>query len=214
MTSGLPVSGTEATEGILNEAASALRRGLVVAIPTDTVYGLAVDPSFVGACDRLFEIKHRPSVTAIAVLAADSDQVKALVAPGAWSDSAEKLSQKFWPGPLTMVLQRDPGLTWDLGGSGTTVGVRIPASEDVKSLCKAIGPLAVTSANIHGAEPAKNDAEVRAMFRIGIEVIVEGSCDDVEPSTVVDLTGDTPGCFRDGAIPWSDIVNALRGAPE
>jgi tRNA A37 threonylcarbamoyladenosine synthetase subunit TsaC/SUA5/YrdC len=96
-------------------AVEALLAGQPVILPTDTVYGVAVDPSRPGATERLFAIKERPTDVALPVLAADHEQALGLA--GAVPDAARRLAERFWPGGLTLVLARHPGVTWDLGGA-------------------------------------------------------------------------------------------------
>jgi tRNA threonylcarbamoyl adenosine modification protein (Sua5/YciO/YrdC/YwlC family) len=190
------------------DAASALAAGAVVGVPTDTVYGLAVDPSRPGATAALFALKERPADLALPVLVAGVAQVRVLVAPGAWSPEAVRLADAFWPGALTMVLARRPGLEWELGGDPATIGVRYPAAEPVLRLCRAVGPLATTSANRHGEPPLTTAAEVVRQFGDAVAVVDGGRCDAMA-STVVDLLAAPATCVRRGAISWEDITAVL-----
>src|ERR1700722_12928346 len=105
-------------------AVDALRAGLVVAIPTDTVYGLAVDPSAPGATDLLFAVKARPNSVETPILVSGEEQAEAVVAPGAWTARVRHLTRRWWPGPLTIVVERRGDLSWALGGDATTIGLR------------------------------------------------------------------------------------------
>src|SRR3954468_12745678 len=125
---------------------AALEAGLVVAIPTDTVYGLAADPFRPGATDRIFEAKKRPRDVELPVLVADVEQALSLCAQELVAAGARRLMERFWPGPLTLVLPRRPGLDADLGSDDLTIGVRCPAHVVARTLCARVGPLAVTSA--------------------------------------------------------------------
>ena len=139
----------------MRAAAEALADGAVVAVPTDTVYGLAVDPAQPEAVARLFALKGRPADVPLPILVAGPEQV-AMVA-GELEPAARHLADRYWPGPLTLVVPRRPGFTVDLGGppaARQTVGVRRPDHPVVVALCELLGPLAVTSANLHGAPPA------------------------------------------------------------
>ncbi len=187
---------------------AALGAGLVVAIPTDTVYGLAVDPSVPGATDRLFAMKQRPAGLALPVLVSDLDQGAGLARGGAMTWRARKLAERFWPGALTMVVVRRLGLDWELGGDPATIGLRCPASAVARELCGAVGPLAVTSANPHGDEPAHSVGEVAGAFGPELLVVDGGRCEAVV-STVVDTTVDPPRCARQGGIAWEDVLGAL-----
>ena len=141
--------------GALREAAAALADGAVVAVPTDTVYGLAVDPAQPDAVERLFALKGRPADVPLPILVAGPEQVAQVA--GHLEVAAQALAERYWPGPLTLVVPRRPGFTVDLGGPAAarqTVGVRRPDHPVVVALCEMLGPLAVTSANLHGEEPA------------------------------------------------------------
>jgi L-threonylcarbamoyladenylate synthase len=182
----------------LDDAAAALLAGEVVAMPTDTVYGIAVDPSRPGATDRLFAIKERPGDVAIPVLAADADQALALATDV--PRVARALADAFWPGGLTIVLPRRPGLGFDLGGpDDATIGVRVPDHEVPRALARAVGPLATTSANLHG-RPTPETAEAVAAELAGVAVVLDGGRCSGAPSTVVVCTGGELRVVREGRI--------------
>ena len=196
--------------GALREAVAALADGAVVALPTDTVYGLAVDPTHPEAVGRLFACKGRPADVPVPILVAGPDQV-ALVA-GDLEAAAEAMAHRFWPGPLTLVVPRRPGFDVDLGGQDAarrTVGVRRPDHPVVVALCELLGPLAVSSANRHGASPATTAAEVVLAF-VGSDqptlILDDGTCDGL-PSTVVECRGSDSHCLREGALPWSEFFD-------
>jgi len=205
----------------LSLAVEALRAGSVVALPTDTVYGLAVDPSSPHAVERLFALKERPSDVALPLLVATRAQVGAVAGP--LDGVARDLAGRYWPGPLTLVVPRRKDFDADLGGPPSareTVGVRLPAHPLVVSLCTELGPLAVTSANLHGAPPATTAGEVAAAFagggqsgNGGIAAILDGGRCDRSPSTVVECLGGPARCLRPGAIPWSEIQEQGPGGP-
>lgn len=169
----------------LDEAVEALRRGGVVAIPTDTVYGLVTT---LAHADRLFEAKQRPPDVDLPVLCADREQAQSLAAVPL-SDLADR-----WPGPLTLVVRRAPSLTADLGAHHETVGLRVPAHDVPRELARRVGPLASTSANRHGEPPCTTAEEVRAVFDV---LVVDGGTCDGKPSTVVDCTGPEPHVLRE-----------------
>jgi L-threonylcarbamoyladenylate synthase len=186
----------------LAEAADVLLAGGVVAVPTDTVYGLAALASEPAAVDLLFELKNRPREVQVPVLVADVEQARALAVIAA--PYVEALISRYWPGALTIVLDR-------LDGDGT-VGVRCPASAVVQELCRHVGPLATTSANVHGEPPLTTAAAVEAQFGPSLAVIDGGPCDG-QPSTVIDCTdGSGPVLLRAGAIDFSDI-ESVSGLP-
>lgn len=201
MTAGPGTTG-EPPEG-LGAAAAALRAGLVVGIPTDTVYGLAADPSRPGATAQLFALKGRPTDAELPVLVADTAQAEELAGPDGLPPVARALVARFWPGALTIVVSRRDGLEWELGGTGDTIGLRCPASEIARALCRTVGPLATTSANRHGEPPHAGAAEVTADFPE--LVVVDGGRCDGAPSTVVDVTVSPPVCLRAGGVPWPEV---------
>ncbi len=202
--------------GAVALAAEALAEGSVVAVPTDTVYGLAVDPCRPEAVERLFALKQRPADVALPVLVAGSDQVEALARP--LETAAQALAGRFWPGPLTLVVPRRPGFAVDLGGRRSarrTVGIRWPDHQLVQELCRRLGPLAVTSANIHGSAPATRAEQVAQAFAGAGQpvVILDGGVCDGVPSTVVECRGPTSRCLREGALPWNEILDHRPGRP-
>ncbi len=200
-------------------AARALSGGSVVAVPTDTVYGLAADPTRPEAVARLFALKHRPTEVALPLLVGGRDQTADVA--GDLDPVAERLAQRFWPGPLTLVLPRRVGFDTDLGGPPSarrTVGVRVPDDGFVLALCAQVGPLAVTSANRHGSPPAITARQVAAVFGDGYGdggdpvLIIDGGVRDGTPSTVVECLGTACRGLRQGAIPWSEIFDQGTGA--
>lgn len=188
-------------------AVRALSGGDIVGLPTDTVYGVAADPFRTGASDRLFLLKGRPRNVVLPVLVADSRQAFSLCT--AVPDSALALAERFWPGPLTLVLPRRPDLGADLGEDDVTVGVRCPAHPVPLALCAEMGPLATTSANRHQELPATTArGVVEAMGPDLVLVLDAGTCNE-PPSTVVDCTGREPKILRAGRLAAEDIFNAL-----
>jgi L-threonylcarbamoyladenylate synthase len=205
--------------GAVREAAAALADGAVVAVPTDTVYGLAVDPTQPEAVERLFALKGRPTDVPLPILVAGPEQV-ALVT-GQLEAAALALAERYWPGPLTLVVPRPPGFTVDLGGpvaARQTVGVRRPDHPVVVALCELLGPLAVTSANLHGDPPATSAQEVVQAFAGSDqpEMVLDGGVCDGVPSTVVECRGPASRCLREGALAWSVLQGAdgpVSGGP-
>jgi release factor glutamine methyltransferase len=193
-------------ESAVKSAGEALRAGLVVAVPTDTVYGVAVDPSVPGAIDRLFAVKHRPREVSIAVLVASPDDASRLAVV---SGRAARLMARFWPGPLTIVFERAAGVVdLDLGGDPATVGVRCPDHDLVRSLAGEVGPLATTSANRHH-EPTPTDAAgVAAVFGDEVAVVVDGGVCAGAPSTVVSVVGGELSLLREGRLRWAEILES------
>lgn len=204
-------------EGGLVAAIEALGKGSVVALPTDTVYGLAALPTLPAAVDQLFLLKGRPKDVPLPVLVGSWGDVDLLAGP--LDTAAELLAGKFWPGPLTLVVPREPGFVADLGGptaARKTVGVRWPEHPVIEYLCNKLGPLVVTSANLHGSPPATTAAEVTDAFsdlasEVAPAVILDGGRCDGVPSTVVECRGPATRCLREGAIPWRELAGASTG---
>lgn len=189
----------------LDEAAKVLADGGVVVLPTDTVYGLAVNPFVPGATERLFAVKRRPHDVDLPVLVSEAGDAAALATDV--PDAATALMQRWWPGPLTLVLRRQPGFTVDLGARSDTIGLRCPAHETVRHLAMWVSPLAITSANRHREPTPRTALEVAAVFGDEVDLVVDGGVCDGAPSTVVDATGDELTLLREGAIPWSELVS-------
>jgi tRNA threonylcarbamoyl adenosine modification protein (Sua5/YciO/YrdC/YwlC family) len=178
---------------------------MVVAIPTDTVYGLAVDPSQPGAVDRVFALKERPGEVALPVLVTGWGQVEMVA--GTLEGAAQGFADQYWPGPLTLVVPRRGRFRADLGGelaASWTVGLRWPDHPVVQALCTAIGPLAVTSANRHAEPPATSAEDVIVAFTGDdrLSAVLDGGVCDGAPSTVVECRGPVSRCLREGAIRW------------
>ena len=205
----VPALGEPPPPEAIGEAAHALKAGQLVALPTDTVYGLAVDPFHTGATDRLYAAKRRPRQVDLPVLVADLEQALALVI--GLTDAARRLMERFWPGALTLVLPRRPDVQADLGSDEATVGVRCPDHAVPRALCRVAGPLATTSANLHGQPPLTTATEVAATFGEALGLVLDGGACARSPSTVVDCTGVEPRLLREGRIPWAGVVAATAG---
>ena len=187
----------------------ALAAGKVVAVPTDTVYGLAVDPRLAGAVDRVFVLKQRPEQFQLPVLIADPAGLVDLAEATA---AAERLISRYWPGPLTLVLPRRSGIAFDLGGDSATIGLRCPANSLLRELLRSTGPLAVTSANRHGEAPLRTADEVRGHFGAAVTAVLDGGRCDGRPSTVISLTGAGVKCLREGALLFAELAAIAVGS--
>ncbi len=185
----------------LQAALDALSSGLLVGVPTETVYGIAADPFSAEAVDGLFCLKGRPEDRPLPILAADA---KAVAGVARFDERAYEAAERYWPGPLTLVLPRAPGLPSWLGDlERGSIGVRVPDHAVALSLLATAGPLAVTSANRSGGEPAVDDAGARATLGDEIAVYLAGGGSGWAPSTVVDLTGPIARVLRPGPVAWS-----------
>lgn len=191
-------------------AARAVRAGGVVALPTETVYGIGADPASAVAVSRLFALKQRPEGVPLAVLVAEPAEAESLALLG---PAASALAARYWPGPLTIVLARRPGLGLHLGGDDSTVGVRCPDQPVAGALLRLTGPLAVTSANVHTEEPARDAAGVRRAFPAGLDAVIDAGRCEGTPSTVVSLVGDGPVVLREGAIEAGEVLAVSSSRP-
>jgi L-threonylcarbamoyladenylate synthase len=194
------------------DAVSFLRAGGLVAMPTDTVYGVGVALGAEDGLKRLFAAKDRPLDRAIVLLVADLDQAGSV---GVLSPAARTLALRFWPGGLTLVLtQRTAaGLPLELTAGRSTIGVRMPDHECPRALARALGPLPVTSANLSGEPDARDAAAVMDQLGARIDLILDGGpARGGVPSTVVDCSGEAPRILRAGAIDDAAIFGALREA--
>ena len=205
----VPAFGDPPPSRAVEQAVKALAAGQVVALPTDTVYGLAADPFTTGGADRLFLVKRRPREMELPVLVADEEQALSLAT--AVPPSARRLMERFWPGALTVVLPRSPELVADLGADDATVGLRCPAHPVPLALCRTHGPIATTSANHHGEPTATTAAEVVEVFGEAVAVVLDGGTCTGAASTVVDCTGVEPKLLREGRIPWDEVRAAAAG---
>ncbi|MBN6777755.1 threonylcarbamoyl-AMP synthase [Pseudoclavibacter alba] len=176
---------TELLEG-LRAARTALGRGDVVVMPTDTVYGIAADAFSHGGVAKLLEAKGRTRQSPPPVLVADLATLEALAEHV--PDPIRSAIIAFSPGPLTVILPARQSLQWDLGETRGTVALRIPDNELARELLRDVGPLAVSSANRHGERASSNAAEAEAALGDRLEVILDGGAAGGEASTIVDAT--------------------------
>jgi L-threonylcarbamoyladenylate synthase len=190
-------------EGVAR-AAEAVRDGLVVVLPTDTVYGVGADAFSAEAVASVLAAKGRgrempppvlvPSVRTVDGLAADVPS---------W---ARDLIRTFWPGPLTLVLKAQSSLMWDLGETNGTVALRMPQDEVALALLSEVGPMAVTSANLTGEPPARTVTEAATQLGAAVAVYLDGGpAEGTEVSTIVDCTGEEPVVLRRGAVSAEQI---------
>lgn len=196
----------------LTRAAAILRAGGLVAVPTETVYGLAANGLDRSAVERVYDVKGRPAVKPLSLLV---EGPAALDACGRnVSRGARVLASAFWPGPLTIVVAADPKIPDITRAGGATVGLRCPKSEKTLKLLKLCGiPFAAPSANLSGQPSPKNAAEVAAYFDGKIEAVVDGGpCELGTESTIVDLSVSPYRILRQGALSAEAIREALIGS--
>jgi L-threonylcarbamoyladenylate synthase len=196
----------------IDKAVAILKRGRLVAFPTETVYGLGADAGNPAALGRLYAAKGRPAAHPVIVHLADMQQI------AQWARDvtpiAEKLARQFWPGPLTMIFKRAAGVGDALTGGQDTVGLRIPSHAIAHALLEKFGGgVAAPSANRFGRVSATTAAHVRQEFGDAIDFVLDGGASDVGiESTIVDVTGAAPVLLRPGHISARDIEQAT-GVP-
>lgn len=186
-----------------------LKNGEVIAIPTDTVYGIAADGYNASAVEKLFVAKDRPPHKAIMLLLgeySDLEEVALYVSP-----TAKRLAERFWPGGLTLVVNGGEALPFNLRAATNTIGVRLPNAELVRNLVRELGrPIAATSANISGGTNPRTAEDVLRDLNGRIALILDGGATPGStPSTVLDCTVEPPRVLREGAIPVSEIEQEL-----
>ncbi|MEU6296447.1 L-threonylcarbamoyladenylate synthase [Streptomyces erythrochromogenes] len=199
----------------LREAASAVRRGELVVLPTDTLYGIGADAFSPEAVHDLLAAKGRGRGMPTPVLIGSPNTLHGLVTD--FSEQAWELVDAFWPGALTLVARHQPSLAWDLGDTHGTVAVRMPLHPVAIELLTEVGPMAVSSANISG-QPAPEDCDAaREMLGDSVSVYLDGGpTPGIEPSSIVDVTGKVPVLLREGALSADqlrEVVPDLEVAP-
>ncbi len=194
------------------EAVSVLRSGGVVALPTDTVYGIAVTGTDPVGIERLFSAKGRPPDKGIMLLLDDAAQA---AGAGAMTSAAAALAATCWPGGLTVIVPQRPDVPWPavLTGGSPTIGLRVPAHDAPRSLARALGPLPTTSANVSGLPEASDAAAIVAQLGDAVDLVLDGGPAAGGPaSTVVDCTGERPVILRVGAVARDEVVAILERA--
>jgi L-threonylcarbamoyladenylate synthase len=205
MTEWLPVDHPDAPE----RAADVIRRGGLIILPTDTVYGVAADLWQPEAVANLYRVKGRPPDRAIPILLADIEDMSQVAAEV--PDTAHKLAQAFWPGPLTIAVPKRAGMP-EIVSALPTVGVRIPDHAGARAIIRACGgALAVTSANRSGqASPLTAQQAAQALGE-GITLVLDGGpCQGGVPSTVVDVAEGDIRVLREGPVDEVALRRVLR----
>lgn len=193
----------------IERAVAVLREGGLVAFPTETVYGLGADASNPEAVKRIFAVKERPATHPVIVHVADAVQA------ANWAREipppARKLARKFWPGPLTLILKRAPGVSDVVTGGQETVALRVPSHPVAEQLLARFGGgVAAPSANRHGRVSATTAQHVRDEFGAAVACVLDGGEAPVGiESTIVDVSGDRPALLRPGWITAAAIEEAL-----
>ena len=191
------------------EAAEILRAGGIVALPTDTVYGIAVALETTGGIESLFAAKRRPPDKGIMLLIADAGQAPAI---GQWPPAAAALAEAFWPGGLTVIVPQRPDvpLPAALTGGAPTIGLRVPDHDTPRALAAAVGPIPTTSANVSGLPEARTAAGIVDQLGDVVSLVLDGGPAHGGPaSTIVDCSVDPPRILRVGAIPVAEVERVL-----
>ncbi|MBM3659894.1 MAG: threonylcarbamoyl-AMP synthase [Actinobacteria bacterium] len=198
----------------VRDAVAVLRRGGLVAFPTETVYGLGADASSAAAVRRLYAVKGRPAHHPVIVHLGGADALDEWAA--AVPPSARLLAEAFWPGPLTLVLRRSARVPDAVTGGRDTVGLRVPDQPLALALLRAFGGgVAAPSANRFGRVSPTTAADVRADLGADVDLVLDGGpCRIGVESTIVDCTGEEPVIARLGGVPREDVERCLGRAVE
>jgi L-threonylcarbamoyladenylate synthase len=192
---------------VIQEALKVLRAGGLVAFPTDTVYGLGASAFNGKAVESIYIAKDRPAEKAIPILLGDLDDLPKVTS--SLPPMAAKLASRFWPGPLTLVVPKNPNLPEAVSATDT-IALRVPDHEVARAILRAAGPMAVTSANISGQPSPVTADEVFAQLGGRIELIINGGrTPGGMPSTLVDCTGSAPTILRGGPISMTELLSVL-----
>ena len=196
--------------GAIAQAATTLRTGGVVAIPTDTLYGLAADPWNAAAIARVFALKGRPDDRPLPLVAADLQQVSRWL--GQLNPIATRLAGRFWPGPLTLVMRAPDALAPAVLAGGQTIGVRVPSHAVARAVCAAFDrPLTATSANLSGEPATADPSHVAARLGRDLDVLLDAGASPGGPaSTIVDVTHPDIRLIRAGAVAWDDVKACVQ----
>jgi len=199
-----------ARPGVLGPAVAALRAGSVVVVPTDTLYALAVDPRDPEAVARVFRLKGRQPGVALPLAAASVAQVEATL--GALGSEARRLADRFWPGPLSLIVRAPPRLAAGVAAADGSIAVRVPANPVTQDLAAGLGfPITVTSANVSGRPPAATAPEIATWCGDRVAVIVDGGPNSGgPPSTIVAADATGVRLVRAGAIAWARVLESLQ----
>ena len=193
-------------------AVDVLRRGGIVAYPTDTLYGLAADPASDEAMARLFDVKGRERAQAIPLIAATLGQA---CEAGEFGADEMRLARALWPGPLALVVAARPSLSRAVVAADGSVAIRVPRHPLARNLAAAFGGcITATSANLSGQPATASAATVAATMADRIDLLLDaGEAPGGPPSTIVAVRAGGPVLVRDGAIAWERVLESLRGNP-
>jgi len=195
-------------EKAIQRSADTLLSGGVVIFPTDTVYGIGALPTFPSAINQIFKLKNRPSEMPLPLLLSEAKQISSV--SSFRNPTMDQLTEMFWPGPLTLIVPDVmPAISKSLNGQ-ETIAVRCPNHDFVRELVTKTGPVATTSANLHGQPTALTLTEIAQSFEAVELGIDDGECDHGTASTILDLTKPNPEILRQGPISETTISQILE----
>ncbi len=192
----------------ITAAVRAVRRGKLVVLPTDTVYGVGCDAFRPEAVNALLAAKGRGPDMPVPVLIGSARTLSGISSQS--SGVVKRLTDAFWPGGLTIVCRQQPSLAWNLGNTAGTVAVRMPLHPVAIEVLRETGPMAVSSANRTGQPPPRTGEQAREQLGEAVAVYLDSfPTEDDVPSTIVDVSGDTPRVLREGAVPIETLREVL-----
>jgi tRNA threonylcarbamoyl adenosine modification protein (Sua5/YciO/YrdC/YwlC family) len=205
----LKISRDQPDPAVLKRAADLIRRGEVVGVPTDTLYGLAADPFNLAAVERVFRIKGRAETKALPILIASLEQVPVLAREV--PEVFQRMVKAFWPGALTVIVDASDRIPFKVTGNTGRIALRWPKCPAVCELILQVdGPVTGTSANLSGFPPCSSAAQVAKQLGDRLPLILDaGETGRTMPSTIIDLRHGEWHIVREGAIPEADILRAL-----
>lgn len=197
--------------GNVDHAVDALRRGQLVVLPTDTVYGLCASAYSAGPVERAYELKGRDGAQPSALIASDVDMLLECVPE--LRSRVGPILRELLPGPLTLVVPNPARrYRWLTGSNPDTIGIRVPElPAPAAAVLMRVGAVMATSANLHGGPDPRRLEDVPQELREACEALVDGGELPGTPSTVIDLTGDEPQILREGAVPAGEALSRVTG---
>jgi len=189
----------------MTQAVAAIEQGGVVALPTETFYGLAADAFNERAVERVADLKGTPATSPVLLLIADPAQVETVA--DSIPEKFRELTEMFWPGPLTLVVPASPRVPRRVTAGTGTVAVRVPGLALPRRIARALGrPITGPSANPHGLPPCRTAVEVVEVFGEALDMVLDGGpTPGGKPSTILDLSQPEPRVLRDGLLPISSL---------
>jgi L-threonylcarbamoyladenylate synthase len=198
-----------ATQENIRKASQVLSSGGVVAFPTETVYGLGCDATNKEAVSRVYTLKNRPNDNPLIAHVSTTEEAKKITI--GWDDRCDQLAERFWPGPLTIILKRGENVPKEACGGTNTIAVRCPNHETAKELLKEFGgPISAPSANISGHTSPTTATHVHNDFGDELFVLDGGACDKGIESTVISMVGN-PTVLRLGSIEVGELLHVISG---